>query len=898
MRVLVGQFLDHEPYDPSLSGKATLGDLAIGPGGFLDWVSKYFGVIAPTDLFARVLAYQTALAAVTTGFHSASFAVDPWGVARRLLKLRDDLLLAAPVDFDLATMKPTSDRLVTLVAVEQAFQRGSVQRGQAELIRSILERMKMGLRAPIEVIHLAEDEASWPELWQQLWRAFSEAGTSVTLPGQEPVKDQQSDLGTVQKKLLTPDGRSTPHGAYLADGTLIHIRASYVSEAADAVAALVGTLEKDGIVVIRAAEPRSLDLAFSRAGLPSLGHQETSSGHSVRSILPLVLDLAIAPINPSSLLDFLKIEPSPLPESLRRAVSKTLDDKPGWSSAAATATVDAYVGQLPAGNEGNPVAAATKNAWLAWLMLGQEGDGTKAETLTLAGLRDLLTLIEEFTTKAQKRPGLEDEGRSGLSELARDVSDLKLFVNGHGRTTYSRVELQGMLARVLSPGLLHSHREASRVHAVDHPASLLGPVDTVIYWMGGQSSCPRSALSAFTPAERDDLEQNGLRFLPEGLIQQQHADAVRAAVLHAKRRFVLVTAERVGNESEEPLSIWYQIEQAFVAGSGPRPLTVKSVASDLLPTLGAKTFLTEPRAFRNFQQIWNGTPSALTFRESESPSSIEKLVGCPLQWVLHYKAGMRGQPRHAFEIGPMQSGNVVHAVYEQFFRGAGIDQSEADQRKELAHLFESIVAESAGLLIVKGNEHERLQAKAKTIDGAVALGRAIRENGYEVDGCEVEIVDDTAVGRIGGFVDLVLRRRDNPSDKVIIDYKWGSKASREQQVRDGFATQLAIYSRLLGKGLSWPKTAYFIVFSAQLVTRHRDLFQGVYALSGPDEKFVWGQVELELQRTKNGFASGIIPVGIRAERAGELKDTGRSFPAPCKYCEFTMYCQNTERSAA
>jgi ATP-dependent helicase/nuclease subunit B len=927
MHLRLGKYLDSGSHDPRQKDAATIGTLTTGPRGFLSWFAPLMGVVEVHDEASRVAGYQDALGAVlkeqsassggkTLPFYSTSFAVDPIGVSKRLLNLREVLLVSAPSTFCFENYSAKSARLVALSKVEREFLKLTHEGGEVFVLKKILANLRMGIISPIKEIELLEEENHWPVLWQELWRELSKSRSKVNGPSQarEACGVVQTDLNTAQVSILGK--ASAQKGKFKGDQSLLHIRSLSVDEAADAVAAYLKLIPNQEVVVIRGMDPRSLDQGLSRLGMPALGHNQSTSAPQISSLLAMVIELSVGPTDPNALLEFFCLSPSSLPQWLRKAATKNLNQKPGWPLGTGAKVLAEYLvsvaewqgkallkensqeaeGPLDSDDDlEESQSSATKTLddqarWLRWLSFCEI---SQPQGVTLDGLSGNLEMITEFASRAIKRQKLSTADRNALASLRNDVRDFSTLLSKQHEpgTMLSRLDLHKALSQVQRPGSLQRSRDQSQVFAVDHPSGLLGPADTVIYWMGVQSSALRGRWNILVPSEIKELGDSGVQILPTSTQDIEQTRSICNAVSFAKKNFILVTSALIGDQPEEPLPVWYDILHGFEAETEKAEVSVRGFMDGLFANLGGTLIDPDVKIFPSLSPVWEIPAGSEPVRRRESPSSLEKLLGCPLRWILGYQSNISEPPGHSYEIGPMLFGNIAHRVMQLFFEVGGLNKQVLEQRKMLDQFFEKTLEELGGMLLIPGREQERIQTKTTTIDGALALADVLNRSGFEVESCELDMEDETTVGLIGGRVDLVVKSIRNPSEKVIIDYKWGGRTGREDDVKQGLHTQLVTYSRVLGKGTTWPKTAFFVLQGKSMITVHEDLFEGVRAVKGPTELVIWAKIEAEIIKTRKELASGKVTVGIPAENYQDLEKSGRKYPAPCTYCHYDMFCR-------
>lgn len=872
IQVILGKHLDGESVDLRQIGKTYIGTLTTGPRGFLSWFGTQLGVISQESTHERIIAYQRALTETKDGFFAASFAKDPFGVAQKLLKLRDDMHLAAPshltLSVSLKSLK-TFPRLQALAIIEAKYQKHFPHDGQAEILQKIILRLKAGQKSPITSLHFIEDPAHWSTRWQELWSVL--AGQSVSIENHE--YGAAVDCEPTKKDI-------------------VHYKSSFLSEAAETVAAFLAVTKSGTTVVIRGKEPRALDLALNRIGQPSLGHAEGTSSHPAAAILPIVIGLSCAPTDPNMMLRFAELSLAPVPKGLRSRISSHVYDSSSWQKSPGETLLKEYLDSLKDHPEYSAPESSKIAEWQNWLNLADENT---TEMVTSAKLLANIAQLDIFLSTAIRNPSVNDETRAALAIAKNDAQKYAEILNLSGKTNFSRSEIHLLLGKVQSNGTLRSEREAGQVVAVDHPSALLGPADTVIYWMGIDSTAPSRPWKFFTVSETKSLADIGILFANTDIEFDEHAAAARRALSLATSRFILVTSESLHGEPTEPLPLWHEIN-----GKLPAPLktyATQQFLEEFIPNPNTLILETKPKPSLKFQATWNIAPGTIQDRPEESPSSLEKLTGCPYSYVLTYTAGLQDPADWSVEADNRLSGNLSEEVLSAFFEGGGQNQTEAKQRESLAKIFDHLFAKEAGILMVGGLHEKRLMLKEETIEAGIYLATVMTNSGYSYESSQVPLTDDTAIGLVSGTCDFVFKSTRSKDQRIIIDTKYGGLSYRESTFKQGFSIQLAIYSRLMGKGRSWPKTAYFIISKKRLITSHEDLFDGVKAINAPHEEQIWKQVEKASSEAKSAFKSGLVSVGIPAKTVFELEGTGRLFPASCGFCKYNNFCRDAERNA-
>ncbi len=355
MKVHFGQWLDG--YLPRLPvGEAVMGEVWVGPGGLLGLLETALGIDgqAATEP-ERVGAYSQRIERCADGgaFYLQSREVDPWGVARRLLRWRDELVM---VGWDGSAVANGGPRLEALARLE-AESGVVLPAGFADRVCRVERELAGGRGSGIEELHLVEPRSLLPSAWRRVVGALEGTGTEVFEPAAlAPAADPGTDLGLLQKALV--EGTTLEAGRIRGDGSLLLITDRSPWEAGEGLAAWLRQIDLGAWpleqVVVRGAAPVVLDEALARYGVPTLGAASFSSWRPALQVMPLMLSLLWAPRDPQRMFELLSLPVSPLSRPLRTALLGALDRAPGiggevwteeWRKAAAASDDPEAVGR-------------------------------------------------------------------------------------------------------------------------------------------------------------------------------------------------------------------------------------------------------------------------------------------------------------------------------------------------------------------------------------------------------------------------------------------------------------------------------------------------------------------------------------------------------------------------
>ena len=874
---------------PCGEGKSAYNVASCDPVSFVSLLCLHLGVGTP--LSDGVVEMSSVLAATVRAddFFFRSYTVDPIGVAQRVLALIDEISLGANAAFTWEALSGPY-RITQLARIAREIEKWPAAVSQPTTLRRLIRAMNDPTTTmPLTQLILSEPTLSWPRLWRDLFAALEAKGTEICERQKIIPVAGESDLRRVTRKLLLE--RPAEQVAFADDKSIIRINGASTAEVADAVAAIV-QYEQQGeqsLTIVRSGEAEALDAALVRQDLPALGCGRADRGCAPVEILPLMLDLMSGPADPTTFLAFLSVDPNPLPSGLRRWLIQELTEKSAVYPESACAIVDQYVAKIE--DEKISERAAI---WKEWLRVGTCG---AESVITATLLEPMLQRIESWAEGAMMMPGSDDSIMRAFSALIRNVRSFRDAMTKVATEGLKRIQLQSLIAQVLSPARLTTPREQSSILVVDDPSMIPAATDTIIWWMAHDNVLPRAKRSIWTESERTTLANHGIELLsPEIAVEESYAAAQRLLAL-TTGRFILVTVDRIADDPASVHPLWFEIEHSFLENSRPKQLSLQSVWS-WLASEGQKDLKGIEVALQTpFLSTWKIPQAPYAVRERESPSSLETMLGCPLAWTLKYRAGLYDGSSYGLADGFLLLGILAHACFEEFFKSGAWALPQEQAEIIAAEVFDRCLRMRAGILLTPGRDRERLEAQSKTIAGMLDLAATLLTGGWEFVAAEETVETSDLAQPVRGRLDLLFRRSKMPSEKLVVDVKYVGKRRRQQELQRGASIQLATYSRILRAGDAWPKTAYYIVVSKDLLTVHGDIAPDLYRIKGEDEGDVWSRVETAITTTTARLSQGLVDVGIEDENPSVLAEAGRVAPAPCKYCDYRLFCRTDRRSA-
>lgn len=900
MHIILGYAFDGGAFPDALGDTdAVAGHAVAGPAGLLSILETRLGLKGPpVHPAVRIGQYLARLKAANNGrrFYSRSFEADAWATANELLEWRDTLVLGG---WDTKPIKGVSGRLADLAEVESPLQPKDQPTDQPKLSPGLGERLH-AIRAAlanadkhlgIDSLSLTEAEQDWPFAWRKLFQSLDQAGvarSSLNPSGLEA----SGDLGLVQNAFRT---NTKPDKTVMGDGSLLLIAGQTEAEAAEALAewlAASSEANKD-VLIIKGMGSRLLDEALHARGLPRLGSDSGSRWRAALQILLLALKNAWLPVNPQLLLEILTSPSSPIPRWAGRHFVNALQQRPGiggesWHRARNKAEEEM---QARLEQEGLAPAKAARKLKRFQAELDFWLGGQRYDPQTGMPAREARKICAEVARLAAARGG--HSGEQLLISAMSQAMDLGEAIKACGLENITRPQLNRMVDEVLrfggsTPGL---EPEAAQWHSVKSPGQVWSGAQTIVWWRFLEQT-PSHAAHVWTRSERKALADAGVHLEEMQTQRLRQAGFWRRPVLLAGQRLLLVMHRTEAADKTALHPLWDEIKQAVAPRDADERLI--TVEAGQLRTREQVTFGPQPDArvmkrsrllpqtLPQARPSWDIPANMVGFRPRESASSLEKLLGCPLAWVLHYQAKIKMGALLSLPKDAQLTGILAHAVVERLFKPTGrCDPKTATE--QAAAIYEQLLPEMAAGLLQEGQAVERQQNRERICESVTALALMLEQCSLTVEDAELYLTQPVQElnTEFQGFLDLVLK--DKNGNRAILDLKWSkySKYKREE-LQAGLALQLAAYAWLLGKGKPLP-AGYYMLAQAELLTTDISCFPGQNVVQGPPLSEVWTSFLDQSREVMAALSSGQAHApGAEPEADPKLNS--------CRFCDYTSLC--------
>jgi len=874
-----GVWTGPKPIEWATVGKAALGDL-----GLLDLLETQLGLKQPESIsYQRKIDYLQALRRTDAKprFYSESLKTDPMAVTEHLLELRDALIESGWQKNQVGKLVKIND----LAEVEKVFLNKT---GKAD--RLVLVCEELSKRSTFEAISSvtvfnAEDSLSftWKIILKDILPKL-DVKVSFFKADFKAQSDPKTDLG----KLLTlRQKESQPE----ADGSFTLLTGRDPWESARYVTAYLKTLPQEELAktVILAPEKHRgiLMSAMISQGIPYGGnHAEVSYARPALQILILALALTWEPKDPSVALSLLTTEGSPVPRGFRRSLITSFDQSLAVGGSTWSKHLDEITEELIKKAESPEEKEKIKDRklriteWFSAPSYSFENGIPLDDFVAVCGrVSKWLRQIWALKKQSSFREAYD------LSELLSNLA------KGLGEATISRERMIHLLIDSVGDGIIADGTiaQASGVRIVGHTGSIIDSCDHLIWWDFSSSNVSGHHETFFSKAEVAELLDNKIAWADPELRSVLEAQSWIWPILNTKKTALLVSQllDVEGNaNSFHPLLdeiIPKKIRQKWKSQVHVNLLEKQSKPTKaFLKSIGASAnkktedhFISRPE--------WIASNDQITLREVESASSLSKLLGCDLAYVLTYKAHLSGEDSASIEYNERIMGIIAHEVISLVFK-KGANITPKDAIAEANKLLDGIIKDKAPQILQKERARELSDLKQVVLRDVEFYANFIQDNKLSIVEAEVHIPkSDKTLGlvHVNGQIDHILA--DSSGNQIIVDHKFGGAKWKEKDLIDGKSLQLALYSKLVS-GKSHPDLAYHIINNNKILVLNKS-FNRAQQVNGPDSAEVLLDAEKKIAEKAKILKSGKLTAhGVIDENEKER------FPAPCGYCEYKGIC--------
>lgn len=852
MEVIFGLKLDEAPYVLKQEGEDFL---VCGPVKLLQWLEKWEGLVVPEEdvEFLRLEKFrqhiQHFLEKEPRAFYKKSFLADPFGTSRRLLDMRDELIMAG-WDF-----KPTDDmpvRLLSISKIEQQIRQDESALyfplgipGYAERFARIRQAVNFN-SLPFSQILLSEPADLLPPYWQDFFKKIAQY-ISVKENPLIATDNSTSDLAHLKDTLHSGKINFNQKPGAMGDGSLLVIKARRSSQAANWLARFLRINESLHPLCIFPEKNRQMDNALMQEGAPSLGILSASLARPSLQILKLVSAFLWEPIDPYKVLEFASLGLKPMESGLGRVVAKAMAGKPGIMGEDWHIAIKSYFeGLLTSGDpESIHKHQQAQNDYNFWFLRERypiDGKAPKNEILKI------FDRIQQWSLSEFEAGNEVNNSLLVLSEQSRKIKELLLTLP---ETQLGFLELERIVRTIYEPSPIEfKPREQGCYPYVYHPGAVFSASRDVLWW----NFCEKEQVRFFSKWFKEEfnwLEKQGIFPDRPEWENQRRLFLQLNPIKKVTRRLIFVMPETVYGSEVNPHPIYGYLEAVF------------NDYENLVYDLDIPERVQRLNAFFNIPELTSytirqlGRPKPMLTIASHvklpddfkaSPSSLESLVYYPYQWLFRYRLKLLKSSILSIVEENTLYGNLSHRIFEKLLQQDFYRWTRDDTYNWLDNYFPEVLPREGAVLLMYGKEPERISFENKVKFAAWHLIEQLQKNHWEVEATESRLSGQYLNILVAGISDLILKRGE---ERCIIDLKWSGATYRSNLVKNEEDIQLSLYNELYHNSTGkLPYSGYYILNRARLITRDSQVFSNTTPLQqDADHRDIHQRLQFKLQST-------------------------------------------------
>ncbi|MFW6043237.1 MAG: PD-(D/E)XK nuclease family protein [Marinilabiliaceae bacterium] len=800
----------------------------------------------------RALLYKKALEGVLDlqdgVFFYNSFKQDALGVAEKLLAWRDELVMSGFKNTGEPEALP--ERLRVLWDVEKLFeQNGFESYGTADRWQDVLMALPEA-EISVEKIVVHEQRTLLHPFFVPLLNVLSEkTDVEESLFDVEPIGE--SNLQRLQRALLKEEKDVTLNPLDRDESLVIlKVKDNYV--AGDFIA---DQIQNGYDALFFNDDNVAFDNSLISAGLAASGSVNVDSAPQILQLFKLISTGLFAPVNVKNLLSLLQAPYLPFSHYLASRLAEQLTEMPGINNEKWNEIVDGFI-------EGDH--SEKRKADLETFLTFNE-----TETNVAGIIRKRYWALKQWV---DQYPHLEmnevkEEEKEQFIYLGRLCSNLLTELGRFSdEEEISERQFSQMLEGIYKPGTFCYFQKQKGSPTVFQSPGVVTQQAPRVCWMNWQNGRQRGVpLDFLSREELAHLSKTGALLYARENLDRFRFFTLLKGILAASDQLVLMIPEVTNGEVSVPHALAGDIDAAV------RNIEVVSLDSARMQEW--KKFFTKKAREHSVEAV--DLPRPVNYLESvdaigkdnkpnhESPSSIEKLIQHPLDYVVEHLANIRGTGIVALPDLFRQKGLVTHGAVEQIVNELKEDPDAVFSDGKVSRILAQNIDRTGLEFRLPENRFELHEMEEQFRKSVRVLLEIIRENKLKVD--DAEVFKSDAIGGIGpvvGYIDLLLT--DDGGNPVVIDLKWTFKsrkyASKIEEEKD---LQLIIYRELMRLETQKAiKTGYFLLNDGKFYTRYDFKGQGVVVLEpqSTEDEMLQRVVE-SVKFRRNELAEGRIEVG-------------------------------------
>ena len=782
--------------------------------GFLSQLALHAGIHQQIPSFPeRLTAYHKALLEYDADnadnlFHP-SIEIDSMSVAKTLLHWRDNLALCG---WNCHTKTDGCTRLNALAEIDSYYQ----DEGLAKLLQKLMSQIELMKSGDVKIPHIYKELTIeipcslelMPDFIKPLLNSLKELGVRVV---------ENSDDTSAKPKSITE----------------LNFTQQWKAEA------WLAQQESEAYDVWINTDNKRLDNWLHMFGKPVCGCEMTNANPQITQMFLLAIQLFQRPLNVNTLLQYLSLPECPLSWRLRSHLAKAIASQGGFCNDKVQECIQNFIErEFKSEDDETPQEKTEKerkenyHKYLPFDLCDDKSAMTLADETDKVNVKTLTKFLDSIKKYASQRASALAENQpddARIAQLRTVVEMIKGLLDQMATFSDDEISFSKLIQWAQSlyedgNYTLYSAQVGSRM-VINHPANMIDHAEKVI-WCDFYGDVSYTLSTDFlSNYEIEQLEGQGVKLWNKEN-ESNLMNFMLARPIYKADHLTIVTCDQQGATKLPQHPLYLQLPNKVEEESGDE--LYKQMATRKVK------FIDNHREEDSTYIKFDAKEHPVTWRETESDSSLEKLLQTPFDYVMKYPLGFHEVTDNELKLSTT-NGYVAHETIEMLFtaeRGnIPLEEYVSTHYEETFH--KALVRKGALLLLPEHHlDKERMHHQLKRCVNNLAT--IITNNELTVVKCEQEEIQDLKLKEEGGilirgFIDMVLCDKDG--NEVVFDLKWTSKKDKYKDVlENNRALQLAIYKAMLEKHEDSPRnvrTAYFEMPLGKLLSTD-NYFQGDY----------------------------------------------------------------------
>lgn len=793
MRIVYSPYYDGETFlgeSPRTFGVAYVGNL-----GLLEQLQLRAGlhVSVLSDVEREAVYYNALMKNVKNTLFEKAVDVDPFGVAKKLLRWRDALVMAG---WNAEELQDPNCKVSVLARIEEDFN----AQGRADAWRMICEAYEKGCTTDIEQVQVDCPWSEVPLLIQKTLQAMGQKGTEIVRSVDE---EQEAPALNIDKiKLLDFNDVNDAYEWF----------------------AQIEKLPENSVVVNR--DNVQLNHTLFTWNRPLVQSWLNDSNPQLLQLFKLCMSIFSRPLNIQNLVSYLMLPMSPIPSKLRHDLANLLIDKGGFGDKKLCddgkerdkweEIIETFEWLGKDDNDSPQQAKDRKMPFLSPIRKDYSGSIEKAEII------DYVTKLKEWIRGHYADKNLPDEKKAQFHELNLYLTSFSTALQSEEEKV-DFDEIEKLIMQVYRPmNYSLQDAEASSNNVVNDICSVANDADWLIWLDCQEEDREQDQYDFLSTKEREELTKMGCE-IPDF---ERHLETVR------KERLRLL------NKCEHILLVQSHFNGTTRLGEHPvvaeARFTFKKAEKKLEPTDKKNLEFEMLKTTEETNKIEVLTPvKALELDEidyqgrKESNTSIDTLINFPFDYVMEYVAKLHAPQDEQLQDTSIIIGQVAHYFFEHITKDANNDlkkmrelvEDEFDKRLEEA-------IDATGLILrLQQNASELVSFRRQLKESILAFIDIMEKKLWTPVGCEISLPekeDDALkldkIGCFGARIDCLLKEGEK---FVVVDFKWSQNKRFSKKLENNIAIQLELYKQAVLEtypGKEVVGVGYYLMPKKQLIT--------------------------------------------------------------------------------